>query len=64
MEDTHKWIGNHPQEINVGDKTVMLAPGDPVALSDDDAALEVTKDMIDSGTLMVLPRSGKKGGDD
>lgn len=52
--DTHRWTGNHAQEVSVGDKRVMLAPGDFVTLSKDDAANPDNAELVESGLLMTL----------
>lgn len=54
MADTHRYVGNHPQEIN----GVMRAPGDFVELTAEDLKDTNIADMIEIGVLMSL-----KGGD-
>lgn len=53
---SYRYIGDHPQEFNVGDKVNLLAPGEFVTLSTDD--LEVHKEWVDQGLL--IEAEGKK----
>ncbi len=54
--DTHRWVGNHAQEVAVGDKRVMLAFGDFVALKADDLKNPDNAHLLESKELMELPK--------
>jgi hypothetical protein len=49
-EGTHRWVGNHAQEVSVGEARVMLAPGDIVTLSSEDE--ETNAALIEGGGLI------------
>lgn len=61
MADTHRFVGNHADFVQVGDKTVPVAPGDFVSLTKKDLEDPSLKAMIDDGTLVAL--SEMKGGE-
>lgn len=57
--ETHRWTGNHPQEVSVGDKRVWLAEGDFVKLSKDDLNSNDNAHVIKSGFLLDLGAAAK-----
>lgn len=54
----YRHVGDHAVNVNVGDKTVPLAPGDFVTLSSADEKDEYNQ------SLGLMQVSGEKGGDD
>lgn len=53
-EITHRYVGNHAQEIIVGDKVVMAEPGYMLTLSADDLEDAHNKDLVDNGMIVDI----------
>lgn len=58
---THRYIGNHPQEIVSGNTVTMKAPGEFVSLTTEDLKDVNNADLFESGKLLAL--NVAKGGD-
>lgn len=48
----YRFIGNHPQDFNSGDKVLMVEPGGFVELSDDDLNSHGYQELVDNGMLL------------
>jgi hypothetical protein len=59
---THRYLGNHAAEINVGDTRLFVEPGEFVTLDSADEDEEGNKAMIDEGVLVALGDLSKEGG--
>lgn len=58
----YRWIGNHAEQISIGDKRVPVAPGDFVELSTADAESSDNSIWLESGLLLVTGTAAKKEG--
>lgn len=54
MADTHKVIGNHPEEV----AGVMYGPGESFTLTSEQAKDPVVVDLVNIGSLMQLSVKG------
>lgn len=61
-EFTHRYVGNHPQEVVVGDKVLMLAPGEFVTFSKDDLKAQHNKYLFDDNQFLELSGGEKSNG--
>jgi hypothetical protein len=51
---SHRYVGNHPQEVVVNGNALMLSPGEFVNLTDDDLETEHNKWLLDSRLMLDL----------
>ena len=52
--ETHRWTGDHPVEVAVGDKRVWLAPGGFVKFGKNDVENEDNTVVFENGNMMDL----------
>jgi hypothetical protein len=45
-KEEYRFVGNHPQEFQLGDKVVMVGTGDFITMSADDYKLVENKDQL------------------
>lgn len=56
----YRYMGNHAQELQVGDTRPQVGEGDFVDLTDEDAAQEHNKALIDAGLLVSVAEMEKQ----
>lgn len=59
-ETSYRYIGLHPQDVQVGDRVVFLGTGDFVGLSDDDLKVDFVKELKSDGLLIKAEEGGSK----